>query len=169
MNTRYSPGVWVMSLAERVAILGWIVVFIVSWVLFLILADWRQLKRSIWGGIAAAVLQILVDSSAMKHGLYVIDNPVLQIFDSSVFFTFGPVFTIGVLLVQFHPVKRWMRIANVLIIAALYSVQELMLLTRELRYLNWHFFGSLVVNVSAMIIFSWFAMVVLGKTRETAD
>lgn len=145
----------------------WVILFVVSWVLFLILVDWKELKVKIWSGLLAVLLQMSVDTNAIIHQLYRIVNPVLSIWGSSLFFVFGPVFVIATLMTQYHPAKRWMRVLNVFVISMLYSVQEILLLeSGALEYLNWHFIDSIVVNVSAMVIISWFIIVVLDKRGE---
>lgn len=142
----------------------WIILFIVSWILFILLVDLKKLKRNIWGGILAVALQYSIDTNAMVHELYKINNPVIAIKGSSLFFILGPVIVIGTLLAQFHPQKKIFIIMHIIILAALYSLQEIFLLMTEvLEYLNWHFYDSVVVNIAAMTLLSWFSLVVLGK------
>lgn len=147
--------------------MGWVIVFVISWVLFVILADMKQLKYNVWVGFVAIALQLLVDYGGTSRQFYTIEKPVLRICCSSAFFTFGPVFTVGVLIAQYHPAKRWMRLLNILILASLYTVQEILLLnTGELRYMNWTLYDSVVVNICAMIIFSWVTVCVIRKNRR---
>ena len=91
---------------------------------------------------------------------------IAKIIPSKLYFILGPVFVIGFLLAQTHPQKRWMRICNVLVLASLYSLEELLLLqTGALVYTNWTFWNSTVVNIIAMAFISWFSIVVLKKER----
>ena len=142
----------------------WIILFVVSWILFVFLVDWKEIKLNIWCGVLAVGLQLSIDTSAMTHKFYKVNNGILNVWGSSLFFILGPVLVIGILLAQFHPEKRWMRTINVFIIAALYSLQELLLFyTEVLAYINWNFTDSVVVNIAAMVILSWFSIVVLKK------
>jgi hypothetical protein len=148
--------------------MGWLIVFIISWILFVLTVDWKRLKINVWCGLLAVVMQLTVDCIGIKYGLYVILNPIISIFNSSAFFTLGPVFTVGTLLAQYHPLKRkWAVIAYVLAITALYSIQELLLLNLgDLKYLKWSIFDSLVVNIGAMLCLSWFSIVILKKRGD---
>jgi hypothetical protein len=142
----------------------WVILFIISWIVFLFLVDWRNLKTNIWGGILSIVLQMSIDRNAVVFNLYKIENGVVNVLGSSLFFVLGPVFVIGILLVQVHPLKRLLTIANVIIASALYSTQELLLISRKvLIYTNWNMLSSIIVNIGAMIIISWFAVVIIKK------
>lgn len=140
----------------------WSILFIVSWILFFLLVDWKRLKRNAWCGIAAVALQLLVDTQAMTHGLYGIHRYIFPIWRTPGLFALGPVFTIATLLAQYHPKSRRMRIVNVLVLTVLYSLQELLLVIREnVVYTNWHYFDSVQVNMSVMIMLDWFTMTIL--------
>ena len=145
----------------------WIILFIKSFILFFALVDWKMLKLNFLSGLVASLLQLVIDSLAISHHLYKINDAVLTIFGSSLFFVFGPVFVIGTLLAQFCPIKKWATIANVLIISALFSLEELFLLiTKSLVYLNWHYFDSVSVNIISMVFLSLFSIVILNKNRR---
>jgi len=142
----------------------WIILFGISWVLFLVLANFKELKTNLWCGFMAVILQLCVDSFCTSHGLYSIKTPILSFLGSSLFFVFGPIFIIGILLAQYHPKKRTIIVINVLSLAALYSFQEWILLTRKvLVYLNWNFLHSIIINVSALTFLSWFSIIILDK------
>ena len=147
--------------------MDWIILFLASWILFLILVDWRDLKTNIWCGVFAIGLQLSIDTHAMNHNTYEIIDPAISILGSSFFFVFGHVFTVGVLIAQFHPSKKWMTIVNILVLTLLYTLQEYFLLLRNsLIYMNWNHYDSLIVNAGAMVILSWFSIVVLNKNRR---
>jgi hypothetical protein len=146
----------------------WIILFMTSWLLFFFLVDWKQMKTNFWCGIMAVALQLTIDSQGVSHGLYGINGPVISFIGSSAFFVLGPVFTVGTLYAQYNPSKKWAVITNVLVMALLFSLMEhLLLLRKALVYLNWHGSDSYAVNVSAMVILSWFSIVVLNKIRRT--
>ncbi|HHV29229.1 hypothetical protein [Acetivibrio mesophilus] len=145
----------------------WIILFAVSWIALFAFAEPRQLKKNIWCGVLALALQLVVDTHAISYGLYSINNPMISIMGSSLFFTAGPVFTIGTLFAQFYPQKRWLRIANIFVFSTLFYFQEiLLLLSGNLTYTNWHFTNSIVIDICVMVILSWFSIVVLDKKEE---
>jgi hypothetical protein len=147
----------------------WVVLFIVSWVIFILTGKWREFRTNAWAGVLAVCLQLAVDSNAMKHELYRVHYGVVEIMGSSLFFVLGPVFVIGMLISQNHPYKKGKALLNVLVLAILYTVQELLLLSRGvLEYTNWDLIDSAVVNLAAMIIISWFSVVVLGRMGSGA-
>ncbi|WP_243467029.1 hypothetical protein [Acetivibrio straminisolvens] len=120
-----------------------------------------------WCGVLALALQLITDTHAISYGLYRVNNPVISIMGSSIFFTAGPVFTIGTLFAQFYPKKRWIRILNIFAFSTLFYFQEaLMLFSGSLTYINWHFTNSIVIDMCIMIILSWFSIVVLDKKED---
>lgn len=142
----------------------WIILFAVSWILFFLFANWKKVKFNIWGGLVAALMQICVDTNAISHNFYVINRPGVSFLGSSLFFITGPVLVMGILISQYHPKGRWLRVINVIMFTALYSLQEFLLLkTGALAYNEWNFIDSLLVNVAAMIVISWFSIVVLEE------
>lgn len=56
----------------------WIILLIINWIVFIALVDWKQLKKNIWAGLFAMVLQYAIDSAAILHGLYTIHNPIIE-------------------------------------------------------------------------------------------
>ena len=144
--------------------MDWIILFIISWTLFIFLVDWKKLKFNIWCGILAILMQTAVDSQAISHKLYKINDLIISLWGSTIFFTLGPVFVIGTLLAQFYPVKKWIKVANIFIVSGLLSLQELFLIIRkDIIYINWHAIDSAVVNIGAVTLLSWFAIVILNK------
>ncbi len=92
---------------------------------------------------------------------------MVDILGSSGFFIAGPVFVIGVLLAQFYPRKRWARVCHLLVLTAMFSLQELFLIKRgALDYINWHHIDSLGVNLAAMGLLGWFSIVILKKGED---
>lgn len=142
----------------------WFILAVVSWVLFLLLVDWSAFKSNIWCGVAAVILQVFIDNVGISHGLYEIRKCSFCIAHSSFYFTMGPVIAVGILMPQYHPKARIMRILNVLMLTVLYTLQEILLLIREnVVYTNWHFADSVGVNLLAMVFFSWFVIVIINS------
>lgn len=147
----------------------WIILFLVSWIILFLLVEWKKFKFNMWCGLLAVAFQFIIDSTAMEHKLYEIKNPILHIMGSSVFFGFGPVFVIGTLLAQYQPAKRWMAVLHVIVLICLYSVEELLLLSRQvLLYTNWHFPDSMFLNLISMTALSWFSLIVLNRRGTKA-
>ncbi|AUS95688.1 hypothetical protein CDQ84_01645 [Clostridium thermosuccinogenes] len=144
----------------------WIIFFAASWIIFLYLIDWKKLKANIWCGMWAALLALIVDMQAVDLGLYKIEGP-LMFANTTPFFLFGPVFVIGTLLAQFYPRKRFWRIINIIVLTAIYSAIEIMLvISGDVVYMNWHLYNSLTVNILALMVIGWFSVVVLNKGKE---
>lgn len=142
----------------------WIILFVINWVMFLLLIDWKNLKTNVWTGLLASSMAISVDFCNTSQGRYVINRPIISICNSSLFFVLGPVFIIGTLLAQYHPKKRWLSVLNVLVIFILYSLTEFILAYRgTVEYLNWYFYDSLIINIGAISVLSWFSIVVINK------
>lgn len=145
----------------------WVLLFIISWILFILLIDYRALKINIWCGFFAIFLQLSVDTYAMNHGLYIVNRYTVNVWGSSLFFVIGPVFVISILMSQYHPRRRGLRIISIFVYTLLYSIQELLLLfSGSLKYIEWKFYNSLVINICAMALISWFTIVVLNKKGE---
>lgn len=143
----------------------WITFFAASWILFFALGLWRwkECKADYLGGIFSVCMQLYVDTLNIHEGNYVVD-PVISLFGSSFFFTFGSVFTMGVLYVHYFPAKRWARILYLLFFFSSFNLQEYLLLKREvLKYIDWSFLHSMAVNFAAVAVLGWFALVVLKK------
>lgn len=144
----------------------WVILFLLNWIIFLFLVNRKELKANIWAGLLAMIMAISVDYSSFIHKRYVIKKAIIHIFGSSVFFLIGPVFVMGTLLAQYHPRKKWLTVLNVIVIFVLYSTTELILVSRGVvEYLNWDFVDSLIVNIGAITILSWFSIVILNKWR----
>lgn len=145
----------------------WVILFILNWIVFAILVDWKKLKRNIFAGLFIVVLEIFVDYHYTTLGFYAIHKSVIKCFGSSLLFSLGPVFVMGTLMAQYHPYKRLITIINIIVICILYSIIELVLVSRGVvEYINWNYFASLIINIGAITVQSWFIIVVLGKWRE---
>ncbi|OPZ74077.1 MAG: hypothetical protein BWY80_00724 [Firmicutes bacterium ADurb.Bin456] len=94
---------------------AWLISMTVAWTLFFLLADKSRLKYTLWGGFAVCVFQLLVDTGAAHLNLYRIHD-FFYIFGSSVFFTVGLVFVMGVLIAQYLPRTPLLQGINILVI-----------------------------------------------------
>lgn len=146
--------------------MDWIILFIVSWVLFFICVDYKtlSLSQNILCGFLAVILQLLIDSYAINTNLYKVGNVVIDVFGSSLFFVLGPVFVIGTLLSQYHPKSTIKRFFHIVIVSTLFSVTEYLLILRDdLEYINWNHPQSVFVNISVISMLSWFSMAILKR------
>lgn len=142
----------------------WIVLFIISWVLFLIFVNFRSLKRNIWAGVFAVVMQFMVDWRFTQLDLYAIKNAILYLGEVPLFFTLGPAFTMGILIAQYTPQISLLNILNVIFFFVVYSFQEYLLVLRNcVVYIKWSFWESLIINIGIMTTINWFSIVVLNK------
>lgn len=144
----------------------WIILFLANWVIFLLLVDWTKLKTNMWSGLLAIVIAIVVDCCNTINGRYTINDNIIDVLGTSLFFLIGPVFVIGTLLAQYHPQRKRLTILNVIVLFILYSSTELILVLRgAVEYLDWNFYDSLIINIGAISVLSWFSIVVLNKWR----
>ena len=142
----------------------WVILFIISWILFFLLVDLKTLKINIFCGLFAMIMQLMIDYEFTTHKFYVVNNNYICVFGSSLFFVLGPVFVIGILLAQYHPTKKWAIIFHCVFLSTVYTLQEYLLLqTNSLHYLNWDIWSSIRINTMAILSLSWFSIVVLKK------
>ena len=142
----------------------WLISFIASWIVFFILVDFKKLKTTIIAGIFTMVFQLYVDHHANIYGLYSITNPIINLLESSLFFTFGIPFTLGVVFVQYLPeTNKWLKILNILVWALLFLFFEVFVInTGVLKHIKWSYFNSFSVNIVIFTILTW-----LGETFLT--
>lgn len=134
---------------------AWLISAVVAWIIFFLLVDWSRLKYTLWGGLSVVALQLLVDSGAMNLNLYRVITKV-KILNSSVFFTFGVVFVVGVLFAQTLPSSRWLQALDILVTTALFCwLESLFVKVGVLEYLNWNQAASTVINFLALTSYAW--------------
>ncbi|MDD4170524.1 MAG: hypothetical protein PHD36_09805, partial [Desulfotomaculaceae bacterium] len=106
----------------------------------------------------------LVDTGAMKLNLYRVET-LIPFLGSSISFTFGVVFIIGVLFAQTLPESRLLQALNIIAIVALFSTEEyLYIRVGVLEYLNWSHPASIFINLLVFTSFTWL-VTVLGLNR----
>lgn len=148
----------------------WIISFIVSWILFILLVDKNKIKTSIWGGIATLSLASFVDWGGQQLKLYAFTDLIIPWFGCSAFYKFGPVFTMGVLFVQGISGKKWMQLLNILMYSLIFlSLEQVIIRTGVAQYIHWHFLASLLVDIWALASLTWFAMAFLKVKRIAGE
>ncbi|PAB59925.1 hypothetical protein [Anaeromicrobium sediminis] len=148
--------------------MSWIILFIISWIIFFIAVDFKMLKYTIWSGLLAACMEFLIDMLFIGHNLFKTINNLFEIKGVPIIFTFSAPLAMGILMSQYYPKRKLYRILNVFVLSILfYSVEYILLLKGDLIYMNWSFAESLVIDILAIITISWFNLVVLNKWRES--
>ena len=79
----------------------WVISFFISWILFFTLVDYKELKRNIFGGIAALILGSIVDWGGQKLNLYQFYDVIIPW--AVCFYKFGPILVMGILFSQSIP------------------------------------------------------------------
>ncbi|WP_202710834.1 hypothetical protein [Sporosalibacterium faouarense] len=142
----------------------WIVSFILSWILFFLLIDFKQLKTNIWGGIVALILASFVDWGGQKLGLYEFHDLIIPWFGCSAFYKFGPVFVIGILFAQYLPRKKKLQGLNIIVQSILFlCLENLIIRTGTAEYVRWHILASLTADLLAFSSLTWFTIAFLKK------
>jgi len=145
----------------------WILVFLYSWIIFLIFVDKKTLKPNVYGGLLAVVTGTLVDLAAHYFNLYHFNH---QLSESSAYFLHaaGPMFTMGVLFMQYYCPDKKIQAANVLVFSLAYlAVETLIIMSGGANYIRWHFLVSLAVNISVFSGFSYvYGLFLTGKQRN---
>lgn len=134
----------------------WVIIFIVSWLIFLFQIDKNNL-RTMASGFAAIFLASATDYGGTKwFHLYKFSDVVIPWGCCSFFYIFGAIFTMGTLFTQFYPKKRWLKIMHVLVLSLLFlSLETLLTKVGVASYLNWNAWASLFVNIFAFSLLGW--------------
>jgi len=138
--------------------LPWVITAIASWIIFYFLVDIWQLKRTIFGGLFTVALGSLVDWGGQQLNLYKFYDIIINWAGCSMFYVFGPVFTVGILFTQYLPRNRTLQVINILVVSLLYvAMESLILQTKAAEYKHWHILASYAVNVGALTVLTWVA------------
>lgn len=142
----------------------WVITAVVSWIIFYFLVDVRYLKSTVLGGIFAVVLGSMVDWGGQHLGLYKFYDVIIPWAGCSIFYKFGPIFTMGVLFLQYLPRKKFLLIINIFVVSLLYLAMEILILqTNAAEYKHWHYLASFMVDLGAFTTLTW-----LGQTFHLA-
>jgi hypothetical protein len=151
---------------KEILVNRWFFSFIIGWMVFFILVDWRKLAKNIWGGIAASGLECWQDTTAKVVGMYHMNNTGISILGISIFFTFGVVFTMGILFLQYIPKSPKLQLIHILVFSfgfiAFESITEsygLMVQT------HWNLSGSFFDNIIIMGSLVWLKQYILRLNR----
>lgn len=154
----------------------WVIVFVYSWILFLVFIDTKRFRISVYGGIMAALLGTVVDWGGQHYSLYCFDGR--QAVNETII-TFlhaaGPMFTMGTLFFQYLNRDRRVQVANVAAFSLAYLAVEFLIVSYSgARYIHWHYTASLTVDLLVFTAMSYVGeMVMFGgpglKNKEGRD
>lgn len=134
---------------------AWLITAVIAWIIFFLLVDWSRLKYTIWGGVMTSMVQLLVDTGAMKLNLYHVES-FINIMGSAAFFTFGVIFSVGILFAQTLPASRWLQALNILVITTAFSLQEILFVkVGALEYLTWKQPASTFIDLLVLTSYTW--------------
>lgn len=147
----------------------WVITAVISWIIFFVLVDVRQLKKTIFGGLLTITMASMVDWGGHELNLYQFYDEIIPWAGNSMFYIFGPVFTMGTLFTQYLPVSRVLQLINILVVSLLYlSVEALILQTQAAEYIHWHILASFLVDIGAFTILTWVAQTFQLSSHEAA-
>lgn len=130
---------------------------------FFLLVDLKKFYINVWGGIAACILQLIHDTEQDFLNNYHVYDAGIWLLKSSVFFTFGVVFTMGVIFLQFIPQNKILKIIHVLVFAIGFLVFEYIVINNEmLKYIHFSYLLSLADNILVMATLAWTRSFVLS-------
>lgn len=160
-----------MEMLKDILLNKWFLSFVAGWIVFFALVDFKKININIWGGIAALILQLVHDTEGTISNFYHIHDAGLWILKSSFFFTFGLVFTMGVIFSQFIPKNPKLKLLHILIFAAGFLFFELIALKNGmLTYIHYSFSLSVADDVLVTLTLVWTKGFVLyiheSKRRE---
>ncbi len=142
----------------------WVFYFVLNWFIFILLVDWKELKVNMWGGVLGIILACFVDYHKVNTEAYLLKNLIVEIYNTSIFFLFGPAFVIGTLFVQYHPAKRWIAVVNVFLFTFFFTAMEYTLVeTGVIEYIKWYYYDSIIINFAVFYTLSFFSIVVMNK------
>jgi hypothetical protein len=128
-----------------------------NWVeCFFLLVDWKSLYVNLWGGIVACILQLIHDTEQDSLNNYHFINVGIWVFKSSFFFTFGLVFTMGIIFLQFIPQNGKLKIIHVIAFSiGLLIFEYLVVSNGMLKHIHYSYWLSLADNLMVMATLSW--------------
>ncbi|MFZ5644225.1 MAG: hypothetical protein ACOY46_11590 [Bacillota bacterium] len=142
----------------------WAITFIVCWVLFFIFVDLRKLKDNIIGGILAVALATFVDNGARILCLYEFNDLIISWVGLPVFYIWGPIFTMGVLFMQYVPQHKWLQALHVLVFSITFAAVDFLLVqVNAADYIHWHWLASFFVNCVCFGSLTWITQAFIRK------
>lgn len=145
-----------MKLLEEILLNKWFISFAVGWFVFFLLVDWKKFYINVWGGILACLLQLIHDTESVVSNYYHFYDAGVWLFKTSAFFTFGVVFTMGVIFIQFIPRNTKLKIIHVIVYAVGFVAFEyLMVINGMFKHIHYSYWLSLADNLTVMSTLAW--------------
>lgn len=143
----------------------WIIIFVITWILFFLLVDKTTIRKTILGGLLTLLLGTIVDWGGQKLELYAFYDLIIPWFGCSFFYKFGPIFTMGILFSQSIPKSNKLQALNIFVFAIFYiTLEYLIILTGVAQYLHWNTLASFFVNLLVFSALTWFTNEFLKKS-----
>lgn len=143
----------------------WAVSFVVAWLLFALLVRLPLLRYTVWGGLGASFFQIADDWLMIRQNLYHIEQPLLSVFHSSAFFTFGP--ALGILFTQYLPRVKWLQAVNVAVWGGFFlALETLLRLSGVLVYRHWNPGLSYFTDILVLGFLTWLVQEPARRARS---
>lgn len=135
----------------------WVFCAVICWIVFLLVVDYKRLRVLAVSGFLALIAQLLVDGFAIDEDFYIINDPAIPIFGSSLFFSIGIVFPMGILVAQTTTQVRKWQLANVIAWVFLFTFFEVLAVNFDMMvHVDWSFSLSVVINFMVMVMITWF-------------
>jgi len=148
--------------------MAWVISFVISWILFFALIDFKKLKYNYKAGLAAIIIGSMVDYGGQKLKLYEFYDIIIPWFNCSAFYKFGPIFTMGVLFAQYMPRGKWMQALNIVVCSTLYMMLEISIVrSGTAQYIHWSYYASYAVDLLTFSALSWFVSTFIRSKPET--
>ncbi len=143
----------------------WVVTFIFSWILFFIFIDFKSLRVNTAGGLISVLLATLVDWGGGQLNLYHFHDVIISWAGCSIFYKWGPVFTMGTLFVQLVPLDKWLQMVHVLVFSLSYIAMEIMIVySGAACYEHWHWLASFFINLIVFSTLTWITLLFIRKS-----
>lgn len=158
----------VVIMVENILLNKWFFTFIVGWVVFLFLVDWKTLSVNMWGGFLCSALELWQDSAAYNVGAYFIQETGITIFNVSAFFTFGIAASMGILYLQYIPKNPILQIIHSLVFAIGFMIFEQIVQSAEmLTTPHWNLAASFFNNTIIFGSLLWFNQFIKHRTDNS--
>jgi uncharacterized membrane protein YoaT (DUF817 family) len=119
------------------------------------------------GGFMFAALASIVDWGIQQMGLYEFRYLIIPFLGSSLFYIWGPVFTMGALFFQFLQPNRLLQVVNILVFSVAYlSMESLIVKSGAASYHNWHLLASFGIDLLTFFSFSYIGGLVINAIEQ---
>lgn len=144
----------------------WVIVFVICWILFFCFVDSKMLRENIFGGLVAVGMATIVDCGAQHLSLYEFYNLIISWAGCPIFYIFGPIFTMGILFVQFIPPGKWLKTIHIIVFSFTFAVMDyLTVQINTARYIHWHSLASFFVNILSFCTLTWIATTFIREKK----